>query len=223
MKKVSIIATSLALAVAGPAHGTLTVYTSQQAFLDAVGPTGVDTFEDFSINELTLSPVIRNGGAFGYTAAAPLGFYGAGSDADRWLSTNTSSDVITFSDFTGGISAFGGFFFGTDMAGQFIPGNITLTVTDSDGAMSQTITGATTASFLGFVSTGPLLSTALNAFEPNTNFVWATANNLTLANTLAAPAVPEPATWTMMLVGFASIGLAMRRRKSEVTASVTFA
>ncbi|HEY7959412.1 MAG TPA: PEPxxWA-CTERM sorting domain-containing protein [Sphingomicrobium sp.] len=30
---------------------------------------------------------------------------------------------------------------------------------------------------------------------------------------MLAPSVPEPASWTMMLVGFAGIGLAMRRRR----------
>lgn len=46
----------------------------------------------------------------------------------------------------------------------------------------------------------------------------------TLANTaVAAAAVPEPATWAMMLVGFGGIGFGMRRRKSKVTTNVAFA
>lgn len=36
-------------------------------------------------------------------------------------------------------------------------------------------------------------------------------------------AVPEPATWAMMLVGFGGIGFAMRRRKSKVTTNVAYA
>ena len=32
--------------------------------------------------------------------------------------------------------------------------------------------------------------------------------------------VPEPATWAMMLVGFAGIGFAMRRRRQPVLAQV---
>ena len=34
------------------------------------------------------------------------------------------------------------------------------------------------------------------------------------------PAVPEPATWAMMLLGFGAVGFAMRRRRSPVLAQV---
>lgn len=37
-----------------------------------------------------------------------------------------------------------------------------------------------------------------------------------------APAVPEPATWMMMLVGFGALGAAMRRRTSQARVSVSF-
>ena len=36
-------------------------------------------------------------------------------------------------------------------------------------------------------------------------------------------AVPEPATWALMLVGFGGVGFAMRRRKSKVATRVSFA
>jgi len=37
-----------------------------------------------------------------------------------------------------------------------------------------------------------------------------------------APAVPEPGTWMMMLVGFGALGAAMRRRTSQPRVSVSF-
>lgn len=43
------------------------------------------------------------------------------------------------------------------------------------------------------------------------------------ATTVVSGAVPEPATWAMMLVGFGSIGFAMRRRKRNVTTTVAYA
>jgi hypothetical protein len=38
-------------------------------------------------------------------------------------------------------------------------------------------------------------------------------NSLEVDNVAVATAVPEPATWGMMLLGFGAIGFAMRRRK----------
>jgi hypothetical protein len=37
---------------------------------------------------------------------------------------------------------------------------------------------------------------------------------------IAAAAVPEPATWAMMIIGFASVGLTMRRRRRPVLAQL---
>ena len=42
----------------------------------------------------------------------------------------------------------------------------------------------------------------------------------TLQGLTYAPAVPEPATWAMMLVGFGGIGLAMRRRRPPALAQL---
>lgn len=42
-------------------------------------------------------------------------------------------------------------------------------------------------------------------------------------STAPIAAVPEPATWAMMLIGFGGIGFAMRRRKSKVMTNVAFA
>ena len=68
-------------------------------------------------------------------------------------------------------------------------------------AFTYTILGGTggflgsTGMFLGTGSiNGPLQQLSLN-----------------FAGTINAPAVPEPATWAMMLMGFAGIGFAMRR------------
>ncbi|UZK67671.1 PEPxxWA-CTERM sorting domain-containing protein [Sphingomonas sp. M1-B02] len=41
--------------------------------------------------------------------------------------------------------------------------------------------------------------------------------------TAAVSAVPEPATWAMMLIGFGAIGTSMRRRKSKLTTNVAIA
>jgi hypothetical protein len=52
----------------------------------------------------------------------------------------------------------------------------------------------------------------------NIRFQYGTA--LTNANLPGTPPVPEPATWAMMLIGFAGIGVAMRRRRKPVLAQL---
>ena len=204
------LAVAALVAVSGASQAALTVYTSQAAFLAAVSAPGTDTYTGFSITGATPSPITRSAGSYQYTATAETTtFFGAGTTANPWLSTNTATDSITFNAFTGGASAIGGNFFGSDISGLFSAGNITLVATDSLGATSsQTITGATTTSFLGFVSTGTLSSLVVEAVQGATP-LWPTVDNLTLA-----VAVPEPGTYAMLLAGLGVVGFMARRRRS---------
>jgi len=222
MRKLTIAAALLASAAFGStAQAAITVYTTQEAFLAATTAAGTDAFENLSITTPTESPITRTAGSYGYTATTSnlspdgsTGFYGAGSTADRWLSTNYALDTVTFGSFTGSVSALGGLFFTSNIAGAYAPGAVTLTATDSLGAtVTQTIIASTTSSFLGFVSNGSMSNVTLASIQPAGSSIWPTANNLTLARAAAAPAVPEPATWAMMLVGFGMIGATARYRR----------
>lgn len=207
-----------ALAVAGlvaatsAAQATITVYTSLASFTAALtGPSATDDFTGFDVTGTTLSPITRTVGPFfSYTASAPGGFFGAGSTANPALSTNNAADTITFGSFTGLVNAFGGNFYGTDLSGQFVSGDITLTATDANGTVTQTISGATVGSFLGFVSsTGLLTDVTLSAVQPVAGgFMWPTVDNLVLA------AVPEPETYALMLAGLGLVGFMARRRRA---------
>jgi len=83
------------------------------------------------------------------------------------------------------------------------------------------ITGVTFASG-GFAGERPVLS-----FDANNIFLnFANITQTTLPGTqyrynvtfaAATGAVPEPATWAMMLMGFGAVGFAMRRRQSVAT------
>jgi PEP-CTERM motif len=216
-KHISIAVAALVASTA-PAHAALTIYTSLAAFNAATTAQGTDTFTGLSIVAATPSPINRLAGAYGYQGTvSTTSFFGAGTVANPWLSTNTATDTMTFSLFTGGVQAGGGNFFGSDITGAFAAGNITIVATDSLGATStQTITGATTSSFLGFVSNANLVSLTVTSVQPQTGFLWPTMDNFVLAKRAGGvvPIVPEPGTWLMMVAGFGLVGGAMRRRST---------
>jgi hypothetical protein len=98
-----------------------------------------------------------------------------------------------------------------------------------------------TSAFLAGLG-GPYNLIEIDAADDGTNEFWRLANPITLdastytltingnnsgAGSLGgsitirqANAVPEPATWAMMLVGFGAVGFAMRRRRAPVLAQV---
>lgn len=199
-----------ALLAAGAAQAEIAAYTSQSAYLGAVGATGVDTFDDLPLEALG-TPLDRAAGAFAYTASITNGAgYGASDDdADMWLATGDVADVITFADFGTGVAGAGGFFFGSDLFGYSQPiASITITATDSGGTtVTHVIDNPGTGSFVGFVSTTSLTSLAVSVGPGADGF--ATVNDLHIS----AP-VPEPATVGLMLAGLGVLGCAARRRRA---------
>ena len=205
------LALAALLATAGAAQAAITVFTSQAAFNLASASPGVDTFTGFSIVGSTPSPLTRSAGPYGYTVdAGPAGsFFGGGSTANPFLSTNTATDTVSFGGFTGGVFGFGGNFFGSNVSGLFATGDITVTATDTSGTVTRTIISATETGFLGFVSDSGLLSATLVSVQPTTGFLWPNVDNLVLASV-----VPEPGTYAMMLAGLGVLGFMARRRRS---------
>jgi hypothetical protein len=213
--KYASIALAALIASTAPAQAAITVYTSLAAFNAATMMPGTDTYTGFSIVGVTNSPIVRTAGAYGYTGTTPNNFFGAGTVANPWLSTNTATDTMTFNTFTGGSNGVGGNFFGSDIAGAFQAGNITVVATDASGSVTQTIVGATTGSFLGFVSTTAVTSLTVTAVQPVGGNLWGTVDNLVFAKRAGVvAAIPESSTWLMMLAGFGLVGGAMRRRST---------
>jgi hypothetical protein len=216
---ITAIASAVLLFAASAAHAALTTYTSQSAYLSAVGTTGVDTFDDLWIEPYD-TPFARTAGDIGYVATTGPGnprAYGASDDDIDWyLTPSRASDSVTFSSFDTPVAGAGGYFWGSDGGGYsvFAP-YITVTATDSTGAtLTYTITDPVPSSFLGFVSDAQIVSMSV-ATGVQTGAdgypIWPTVNNLHLS----VAAVPEPGTYAMLLAGLGMLGWTARRRQRQ--------
>lgn len=79
-----------------------------------------------------------------------------------------------------------------------------------------------TSGFLNFTGTG-IFSGNIGgtAFDPTPGiFSFSTQGNGVTTFSASTTAVPEPATWGLMLLGFAGMGLALRRRRRPALAQV---
>jgi hypothetical protein len=210
------------LLMSGTAQAAITVYTTQASFLSAISAPGTDTFNDLAVGSFPFGPITRTAGSHVYTVdTSPNStFFIAGSDIDPWLSTNDAADAIVFLSFSGGVRGAGAFFFGSNEAGLFDAGDITVSASDAAGSVSQTIAGATTGSFLGFVSSTGLIGMQVLAEQPpGRGVLWPTVNDLTLGMAAGDPTViPLPGSFALMAPVLLLAGLASRRRRHEAKA-----
>jgi hypothetical protein len=116
-------------------------------------------------------------------------------------------------------------------------GTYDLTFAFSNNGFSPNESTSASASFMidglsGTVSHSTATASNLNWLIFSGNFVATGTDTLNFTNLTGGPnegifldaisitAVPEPATWAMMLLGFGAIGFAMRRRRSLTLAQV---
>ncbi|QQV79021.1 PEPxxWA-CTERM sorting domain-containing protein [Sphingomonas aliaeris] len=177
--------------------------------INVTGVTGNVTGLTLSLNGLTHT--YPDDLVFGvYNASQDLGFVffsGVGGRAD------ISNVTLSFSDFAA-FPAPRSFVGNTELvSGTYLPSNyLDFSFTSAGNATSF-------SDFLSGDVNGLWTLIAIDTVPADTGSI---ANGWSLNfTTSAAPAVPEPATWGMMILGFGMIGAAARRRK--VKTSVRFA
>ena len=152
------------------------------------------------------------------------------------ISTATTANAATFFHFDGVSGTFGHnniakgsfddtFHFVLPTAGIFgsTISSIRVSKLTNVDFSSVTLNGTAFTTLLSGVVEARYLTLPVSGGEQTINVTGTSGENASYAGTLAfaATAVPEPATWAMMMGGFGLVGGAMRRRKAQVR--VTYA
>jgi len=186
----SMVIASL-LCLAGTAQAGFTTYTDKAAFLAALSAPATDTFNDLPL-AMVASPLSRAAtiAPYSYTATATNGFFPGGAPADVWLRPSAATDEITITNIPTDVRGIGGYFFGTDNLGNLQSGgDLIVQANAGGGGLGVGVLGATTSSFMGFVSDGPIDSFAIRMSGSQTlpGTYWATANDLIFAVASTTP------------------------------------
>lgn len=192
-------------------------YGDRTSFESASGPTRLETFDSIT-SDIDLSTAHDLGGftlhnqrvgAYGSSKvdAAPFTSGGASPTGTTYVqsqaynfSGNYSALVITFDE---EIAAFGGNF----SSGS---GNQLEMLVDGELLLGGV---ANAGDFFGFTSDKAFSRIELRA-RAGSGYTY-TLDNLTFSTA----AVPEPASWAMMICGFGLVGSTMRRRRTQVAFS----
>ena len=117
---------------------------------------------------------------------------------------------------------------GFENSARFIVNGTTFLFGDGNasGGIGPQATGGYYATAAQSFAASNLFSTSFTLDAPGSVSFYLFDDNLgdnTGGVSLAVAAVPEPATWAMMLLGFAAVGFAMRRSKGQVKTTVSYA
>ncbi|MEW6200204.1 MAG: hypothetical protein AB1601_16250 [Planctomycetota bacterium] len=199
MRRMMTVALVLGLVTAASAA---TIYTNEAQFLAAISGGGGYMLEDFngytygSFTGYTLAVGPQNGYAGTIQCDPSTDFLWSGNGD---MSTNSASSKlhVTFQNSTKQVYSIGGFFYGSDINGTFMPGT-PVVLTASDGTNYQ-FTPTVRETFVGLVATEPLTWFKADALDsPSTS--WATMDHLYIDS-------PEPASLALL-----ALGLLLRRR-----------
>ena len=197
---------------AGVASAT-DVYQTEEAFLAAIGdaPFLLEDFDEYtygSYQQPTLDIGPENG--FSATISAAQGLW----SGDGNMSTNNAGDPIVV-DFTGEPCFFvGGEFFGSDINGFYIPGDVILTL--SDGTV-ETYAPVDATEFRGFVSDVAIVSISIDSPDDDGTNRWAAMDHFYLGGEGGdTPGVPATSTVgiVVLMITFMAIGTFLLRRRT---------
>lgn len=204
----TLLAATAAMALPAAAGAAITLGSVTPGTAVYSGPTPTYDFE---------SPAPRTGGIVTNTSVSGVSAQPFGSTGNFWtvgptdgspgnLNLSSFGDIANISFIWGSVDAYntlefldagGGVlasFTGSDI---FNPANGNQTSPNTNPVVRFNLTGSDQSAF-----TTLRLSSTSNAFETD-NF--------------AINAVPEPATWALMMIGFAAVGFGMRRRRPQVS------
>jgi hypothetical protein len=207
-----------ALAIATPAFA-VSVITNQQGAPDPGVPLGLTTVIDF---DTVMNPLVVNTQTGNvYTGSATVsGQYAKPADplnADGNYQAVQTNGTSTF-DFTNVYDdgrALGRF----SLYWGSIDTYNTLSFLKADGTLVKSFTGVDFPPANGSqpaALTNRRITFGFSQADAVTKVRFASSQNAFEFDTLAIAAVPEPASWAMLIAGFGLIGATMRRRRQQI-------
>jgi hypothetical protein len=200
--------------VSGPFTNSVAAQTNFLSAANGFGSVATETFQEFSVGASGTLPIAGGSVTLTTPYGVPFGGVNSGTTGGNnlygfplpgqtnWLGFADGSAAFNF---TAPTNSFG--FFTTGVQTEF---TTDLTITFNDGA-SETlhlpinVNGG--ASYFGFTDTQPFSSATITDLS---NDAWGVSDvSYNFAST-----VPEPATWTMLILGFGVIGGMLRRSRN---------
>ena len=210
---------SLAALVAVPAAGVIVTTAPGAPDLGmAAGETLLVTFDAANaagVTDVSNGMVMTAAGSIGGVRAAPAGTPTGG--VYRSIGTNGSS-TFDFSGFTRGRGlASASFYWGSVDRYNFVD------LINSGGSVVRTISGSDLPQFNGNQTLPITNRRVFFGFQPQEAVtairLRSTGNAFEFDNIAVAGAVPEPATWAMMIIGFGLVGVSMRKPKPNLVSA----
>ncbi|MEM6828113.1 MAG: PEPxxWA-CTERM sorting domain-containing protein [Pseudomonadota bacterium] len=215
-------AAAIATVFAAPLSAATTIYTDRASFNNAVLQSDFVDFNDvpsqvnfrtspFDAGPFTLQGSGSGQGTRNFIDIQPLQFNTFnvdGTTVANLLANGNSSVTFTFDN---PITAFGADF------GSINDEVLRTQLNTGSDIVTPVVTPVSAVQFFGFTSDTAFTSLVFESAAPN-------GDGFSVDNVSIGAAVPEPATWAMMLLGLFGLGGLMRRRgKSDLSAGLATA